>query len=72
MIISLKPIRIICWASIQVSLCWQMFIFAVSVGRTAVYICISTGRAELILDMRKQGFVLFFLFQIKDEAAEKL
>lgn len=45
--------------SIQVSLCWQMFIFAVSVSRTAVYMCIDTSRAEFIPNMHRQGWVLF-------------
>ncbi len=46
-----------------------MFILAVSVGRTAVYICISTSLAELIQDMCKRGFELF-VFEIKEEVTE--
>lgn len=53
----------------QVILRWQMFIFAVSECRAAVYICISTSRAELIPDMHKLGWALF-LCEMRKETTE--
>lgn len=53
-IISENPIRIICETSMQVSLCWQMFMFAVSLSRTAVY-----GAEGAVLELIQHCSLLF-------------